>query len=186
MRRLLLIALILLCGTGLLNAVSFGERAAAALQEKGLSPLLIVFLISMIPIVELRGAIPIGIALFGLPWPQAVLVSIAGNMLPVPFILLLLDWFLRLIGKYGWGRRFSEWLHKRTRNRSRVVESYEELGLALFVGIPLPGTGAWTGALAAKFLDLPLLKSLLWIFIGVLIAAAVVTAITLLGTTLLG
>ena len=107
-------------------------------------------------------------------------------------------WDLKKIALFAWlpflaadigclfGGWLSLWLQKRTDKRGKVVERYEELGLAIFVGIPLPGTGAWTGALLAKFFNLPLAKSLLWIFVGVLLAATAVTAITVLGTSLLG
>jgi len=140
----------------------------------------------MLPIIELRGAIPVAIAFFGMPWYEAVILSIVGNMLPIPIILLFIEWFFVQISKYRWGSRFTNWLFTRTRNKGKVIERYEEIGLAIFVGIPLPGTGAWTGALAAKIFGLPFGKSLLWVFIGVLLAAALVTGITLMGTSILG
>lgn len=184
--KILVFTLILLVAAGALSGTSLGERTAASLKARGVSPWLIVFLISMVPLIELRGAIPVAMAVLGMSWQEAALISIAGNMFPIPFILLGLDWFLALISKHPWGLKFSQWLQKRTNNRGKVVERYEELGLAIFVGIPLPGTGAWTGALVAKFFNLPLAKSLLWIFIGVLLAATAVTAITVLGTSILG
>lgn len=182
-RFLILLMILLLCGA-MLGAESIGERTAAALKAKGISPWLIVILISMLPIIELRGAIPVAIAFFGLPWYEAVILSIIGNMIPIPFILLFIEWFLALISKYRWGARFNAWICKRARNRGKVVERYEEFGLAIFVGIPLPVTGGWTGALAAKLFGLPFWKSLLWIFIGVLLAATIVTSITLVGTSI--
>lgn len=183
--RLLTVLILLLAFTSCLEANSWGERTAASLQEKGLDPRLIVLLISTLPIIELRGAIPVGIAVLNLPWYETVILSVVGNMLPIPFILLFINWFFQLIGKTGWGSRLTQWLFTRTRNKGKVVERYEELGLAIFVGIPLPGTGAWTGALAALIFGLPFWKSLLWIFIGVLLAAAVVTPLTLLGSSLI-
>ena len=102
-------------------------------------------------------------------------------MLPIPFLLLFLEWFFKLISRYKWGKKFTDWMYNRTRNKGKVVERYEEIGLAIFVGIPLPGTGGWTGSLAAKIFGLSFAKSLLWIFIGVLIAAVIVTLLTLLG-----
>jgi uncharacterized membrane protein len=165
---------------------SFGEKTAANLKEKGVSAWLIVVLISMLPIVELRLGIPIGIAVLGLPWYWAVLFSVLGNMLPIPLLLLLMDWGFAILAKFRWGKRFTNWLFTRTRNKGKIVEKYEEIGLAIFVGIPLPGTGAWTGALAARIFGLSFWKSMLWIFIGVLLAAVAVTALTLLGTTMLG
>lgn len=184
--KILPLATLMLCLSCWLSAEGLGERATAELSARGVSPWLIVLLISMVPVIELRGAIPVAIAVLGMPWQQAVLISVLGNMLPVPIILLFIEWILGLIAKTRWGSKFTSWLFTRTRNRGKVVERYEELGLAVFVGIPLPGTGAWTGALAARIFGLPFWKSLLWIFIGVLLAAAVVTLLTLLGTTLVG
>lgn len=181
-----LLLLVLLALSAPLMAESFGARSAAWLRSYGLSPILIVLLISMLPIVELRGAIPVAIAVFGLPWQQAVLVSVIGNMLPVPLILLFMDWFFGLISKNRQGARFTQWLFKRTRRKGKVVERYEEIGLTLFVGIPLPGTGAWTGSFAAKIFGLSFWKSLICAFLGVLIAAAIVTPLTLLGKLAIG
>lgn len=182
-RILIVIIALLLCGSALYGE-SFGERTAASLKEKGISPWLIVILISMLPLIELRGAIPVAIALLGMPWQEAVILSIIGNMIPIPFILLFIRWVFSLISRFKWGKRFTEWIYRRTVNKGQVVERYEEFGLVLFVGIPLPGTGGWTGSLAAKIFGLPFWKSLLWIFIGVLLAAALVTSITLLGTSI--
>lgn len=181
----IVLLLLLLCGS-LLAGSSFGERTAASLQAQGIQPWLIVILISMLPVIELRGAIPVAMAVLGLPWYQAVLLAVLGNMLPIPLLLLFMDWFFALISKTRSGARFTQWLFKRTRNKGKAIERYEELGLAIFVGIPLPGTGAWTGALAAKIFGLPFWKSLLWIFIGVLLAAAAVTALTVLGLLAVG
>ncbi|MFA6721674.1 MAG: small multi-drug export protein [Candidatus Cloacimonadaceae bacterium] len=183
LRVLALVALLLL-GIGLLGAESFGERTAASLKARGVSPWLIVLLISMLPIVELRGAIPVAIAVLGMPWQEAVPLAIIGNMIPIPFLLLFLEWFLKQLSRFGWGHRFTERLYARTRSRGKVVERYAELGLIVFVGIPLPGTGGWTGSLAAKIFGLPFWKSLFFVFIGVLLAALIVTLITLVGTSI--
>lgn len=181
----IVLLILLLCGSLLLGS-SFGERTAASLQAKGIQPWLIVILISMLPVIELRGAIPVAMAVLGLPWYQAVILAVIGNMLPIPLILLFMDWFFTQLSKSPLGARFTQWLFQRTRNKGKAIERYEELGLAIFVGIPLPGTGAWTGALAAKIFGLPFWKSLLWIFIGVLLAAAAVTTLTFLGLLAVG
>ena len=177
LRSLILILILLLCGTALLGE-SFGERTANQLREFGISPWIIVVLISMLPIVELRGAIPVAIWVLGFDWPEAVLLSVAGNILPIPLVLLLLDWGIAMVRRFKWGMRFTDWLFARTRNKGKVVERYEELGLIVFVGIPLPGTGAWTGALAAKIFGLSFWKSLLCAFLGVILAAVLVTLIS--------
>jgi uncharacterized membrane protein len=117
-------------------------------------------------------------------WQEAVLLSILGNMIPIPFLLLFLEWFLKLISRFRWGKKFTDWLYARTRSKGKVVERYAELGLIIFVGIPLPGTGGWTGAVAAKIFGLDFWKSFVCVFLGVLLAAIAITLITLLGTTI--
>ncbi|HOG31135.1 MAG TPA: small multi-drug export protein [Candidatus Syntrophosphaera sp.] len=182
--RALILVSVLLLSFSLLGAESFGSRTAASLRARGVSPWLIVVIISMLPVVELRGAIPVAIALFGMSWQEAVLLSILGNMIPIPFLLLFLEWFLKLISRFRWGKKFTDWLYARTRSKGKVVERYAELGLIIFVGIPLPGTGGWTGAVAAKIFGLDFWKSFVCVFLGVLLAAIAITLITLLGTTI--
>ena len=135
-------------------------------------------LASMVPVVELRGGIPFGVAL-GLPVWAAYLAAIIGNILPVPFILV----YIRRI--FRWMRRrmprlnsLVDRLERKAHLKGRMVTKYKYLGLMLFVAIPLPGTGAWTGALAAAFLDMPLRKALPSIFAGILVAGAAVSVLT--------
>ena len=156
------------------------------LAEHGLNRVWIVLIISMLPIIELRGSIPVAVLLLQLPWPEAVALSVIGNMLPIPLVLLLMDWFFNLISKNNHGARLTEWLFARTRRKGKSIEKYEELGLAIFVGIPLPGTGAWTGAFAANIFGLNFWKSLLFILVGVLLAAGLVTPLTLMGKLAVG
>lgn len=157
------------------------DNTVAWLANMGLSPHVIVLIISMLPIIELRGSIPVAILLFKIPWPEAVFLSVIGNMIPIPLVLLLMDWFFKLISKVNAGARFTQWLFARTRRKGKSIEKYEEIGLAVFVGIPLPGTGGWTGAFAANIFGLKFWKSLLFILIGVLMAATIVTPLTLMG-----
>ena len=149
---------------------------------RGFSPELAVFITSMLPIVELRGALPLAINLYHIPWPRAFIIAYIGNLVPVPFILWLLKPIVKLLSKIKpIGNAFS-WLFKRTRTKSSVmIEKYEEIGLLAFVAIPLPGTGAWTGALIAFLFGLDFKKSLLVIALGVLIAGVIVTCLCLLG-----
>lgn len=161
------------------NAVA--DKTVAWLAAKGLSPEWIVTIISMLPIIELRGSIPIAIMLFNMSWQKALVLSVAGNMIPIPFILLFMDWFFAQVNKSKQGARFTDWLFARTRRKGKSIEKYEAIGLALFVGIPLPGTGAWTGAFAANIFGLKFWRSLLFIFIGVLLAAAIVLSLSLMG-----
>jgi len=179
-KRLITIMLLVLPLLAQLNA-STTTKTVAFLEGYGLDPVLILLLISAFPIIELRGAIPVGIFLFGMPWPKVVLLSIIGNMLPIPFLLLLLDTAFSILERFKWGKRFTTWLYARTRRKGKVIERYQAIGLAVFVGIPLPGTGAWTGALAAKIFGIRFWNSMLYIFLGVVMAAAIVTALSLAG-----
>lgn len=147
------------------------------------SPPVTVFCISMIPIFELRGSIPVGINHFGLNPVLVFFISIAGNMVPVFLILLFLGWVTKIFYKIPILRRFLEYLFRRTHSRSKVVEKYQEIGLVIFVAIPLPITGAWTGSLAAYLFGLQFWKSVFFIFCGVVIAGIVVTTLSLLGWT---
>ena len=152
------------------------------LVARGLTPELAVLLTSMLPIIELRGALPLAINLFNISWPKAFLIAYIGNIIPAPLILWLLGPIVRLLSRVHIFRQFFTWLFERTRKRSNsMIEKYEEIGLMAFVAIPLPGTGAWTGALIAFLFGLDFKKSLLIIAIGVFIAGVVVTCLCLLG-----
>ena len=139
-----------------------------------LPPDLTTFVIAMLPIVELRGAIPYAIGA-GLPWPEAYVLAVLGNLVPVVPLLLFLgpvsEW-LRRIPVFD---RFFDWLFARTRKRSRLVQTYGPWGLALFVAIPLPVTGGWTGAALAYLLGIPFRRSFPAIALGVALAGVVVT-----------
>ena len=148
------------------------------LKQSAWGEALITFAVSMVPVIELRGAIPIGVGLGLSPW-VAMLVSVIGNMVPVPFIIL----FIRRI--FAWMRRHFpklDGLVTRLENKAHLkgetVKKYKYLGLCIFVAIPLPGTGAWTGALIAALLDMRLKRALPAIFLGVLIAGCLITGIT--------
>jgi uncharacterized membrane protein len=151
-----------------------------------LSNVLTVLGIAASPIFELRGAIPVAIAGFHFPWYYAFPLAIIGNLLPVPFILLFLDTLSRLLSKVGILKRTLQWLFKHTRRRGKIIERYERIGLILFVAIPLPVTGAWTGSLAAVLFGLRLKHAFLSIFAGIAIAGIIVTCATLLGQTIFG
>ena len=136
------------------------------------------FLLSMVPIIELRGGLPYGITL-GLNYPIALIMAVLGNMAPVPFIIV----FIRRI--FAWLRRKSSLLEhivggleRKAHLKGRTVQKYSTLGLLILVAIPLPGTGAWTGAMVAAFLDIRLKRAVPAIFLGVCIAAAIMTILT--------
>lgn len=141
-------------------------------------------LVSMIPVIELRVGIPFGVGL-GLPYPVAFIAAVIGNILPAPFIII----YIRRI--FQWLRsRFPrldgmvDALERKAHLKGDKVNRYKYVGLLLFVGIPLPGTGVWTGALAAAFLDMPLRKAMPSIILGVLLAGGIMTGLTRLGIDL--
>ena len=152
----------------------------------GFSRELVVLTISALPLAELRGALPVAINLFHLPWHYALLLVIIGNLVPVPFLLLFLDTFSRLLSKISIFEKMLRWLFERTRRRGKIITRYERIGLALFVAIPLPVTGAWTGSLAAVLFGLKFKHAFLSIFAGVLIAGVIVTCATILGWAIFG
>ncbi len=139
---------------------------------------LITFFASMVPIVELRGAIPLGVSM-GLSHFSAMVISIAGNIVPVPFIILfirrLFSWIRQHLPKLN---SFVTSLEERAARKSAVVSRWQVLGLCLLVAIPLPGTGAWTGALVAALMHMRLKKSIPPIIMGVIIAGLLITGLT--------
>jgi len=151
------------------------------LINTGLAKEIIVLIIAALPIAELRGALPVAINIFHMPWYWAFLLAIIGNLIPVPILLLFLDSIARLISKVNIGRRFVDWVFERTRKHGKIIERYERIGLMLFVAIPLPFTGAWTGSIAAFLLGMKFKYAFLSILCGVIIAGAIVTCLCLLG-----
>jgi len=140
---------------------------------------LCVFFCSMIPIIELRGAIPMG-AVFGLPWWQSYLLSIAGNMLPIPFILLfikqVLAWMTK--SKVKFFNKIAGFLNRKVEKNREKIAKYSFWGVCLFVAVPLPVTGAWTGSLVAAMIDMKFWKAVLSCLFGVMIAGVIVTLIS--------
>lgn len=135
------------------------------------------FIISMIPVIELRGGI-IAAALMGVPVWRALVICIVGNIVPIPFILLFINKIFELMKKYNIARGLVEKLEKRAMGKSDKIQKYEFLGLLFFVGIPLPGTGAWTGALIASLLRVKLKKSVPAIFCGILLASFIMVTVS--------
>lgn len=136
------------------------------------------FFISMLPIVELRAGLPYGIAL-GLDYPLALTAALVGNMIPVPFIVVYIRRiFVWLRAHFAKMDSFITKLEKKAHLKGETVRKYGPLGLLIFVAIPLPGTGAWTGALIAALLDMRLKSAVPSIFLGVCIAATIMTLLT--------
>ena len=142
-----------------------------------LSKVLMTFLISMVPVLELRASIPAGIAA-GLSPMAAFVISAVGNMVPVPFIILLIRQIFLWLRKNDFLREIIEKLEHKAHLKGQVVQKYGPLGLMILVAIPLPGTGAWTGALVAAILDMSLRRAMPSIGLGVVIAGGITTAIT--------
>jgi uncharacterized membrane protein len=166
---------VLACGGGI--SESIGEL----LKGEGLGEWLVVLILSMLPISELRGAIPVGVHVFNLPWLPTSLIALVGNILPVIPILFLLDVVMKLLGRIKLFRRFFDWLLTHAKRKGGLIERYEYLGLFLFVAIPLPITGAWTGTLIATVLRMHPWRSFFTICLGVLTADVIVTSLTMLG-----
>ncbi len=140
---------------------------------------LCVFFCSMLPIIECRGAIPLGCGL-GLPWWQSFLFAAIGNLLPVPFILLFIRAILRWMAncKVKFFNKIAGWLNRKVEKHKGTIEKYSYVGVMIFVAIPFPGTGAWTGSLIAAVLGMDWKKSTLAAIGGVLIACTIMTVIS--------
>ena len=131
--------------------------------------------VAMVPVLELRGAIPFGLAL-GLPTELVFLVAVVGNMIPVPAIILFIRHIFLWLRKHPWWDKVITSIETKAHLKGRMVQKYRIPGLILLVAVPLPGTGAWTGALVASLLGIRMQIALPTIFLGVLIAGVLVTA----------
>jgi len=147
---------------------------------KDLPPELTTMIVSSLPIAELRGGIPVAFAL-GLTPLYAYLIAIAGNLIPVLPLLILLQPVSNILRKLPVMDRFFTWLFERTQRKAGLIEKYEAIGLALFVAIPLPITGMWTGVVAASLFKIRIRYALPAIIVGVMIAGVIVTALCMAG-----
>ena len=134
---------------------------------------LLTIMLSAAPVIELRGGIPFALSQGATP-AMALILALLGNLLVVPILLWGLEWIERQFMRWEFARRILEWMFVRSRRKGRWIERLGMIGLVLLVAIPFPGTGAWTGALAARLLGIDSKKALLWISIGVVIAGVVV------------
>ena len=144
----------------------------AANMPSFLSPEVAVFLVSMVPILELRGGLLLA-TLLKIPMTQAIVICIIGNLIPIPFILLFIKQIFKWLKKTKLFCPFIEKLERRAMGKSDQIKRYEFWGLVLFVGIPLPGTGAWTGSLVASLLEVDLKKSVPAILLGLCMATVI-------------
>ena len=145
----------------------FTENLSQYISEE-----MVVFIISMIPILELRGGL-LAASLLKIPAMTAIPICILGNIIPIPFILLFIRKIFKLLKKTKLFRSLIEKLENRAMGKSDQIKRYEFWGLLLFVGIPLPGTGAWTGSLIASLLEIDIKKSSLAILGGIIMATVI-------------
>lgn len=140
----------------------------------------------MVPLIEQRGAIPVGVMAYHINPFLVFLVSLLGSFVPAPFIYLFFNRifaFLKTIKKLN---KFTDFIEKKIQKGSKDVEKYKELGLTLFVGIPLPTTGLWTGSAIAAFMGLDFKKSMICVFLGGIISAVIITIFSVVAPAVLG
>ncbi len=142
-----------------------------------ISPEAVVFIISMIPILELRGGLLVS-SLLGVPITTALPICIVGNIIPIPFILLFIRQIFKWLAKVPLTAKLVGKLEARAMKKSDTIRRYEFWGLAVFVGIPLPGTGAWTGSLIAALLEIDFKKAILAELVGVAMAAVIMSIVS--------
>ena len=151
---------------------AFGGLTTMALGKE-----ILVFIISLLPILELRGGL-LAAAVIGLDPVPSYIISIIGNILPVPFILLLINKILDWMRKSKKFKKVAKWLDEKVEKHKGQIEKYGYLGIVLFVGIPLPGTGAWTGSLIASVLEMDKKKTFFAVLAGVFIASIIMMVIS--------
>ena len=143
----------------------------------GLNKDIIIFIISLMPILELRGGM-LAATLLKVPYIKGLVICVIGNILPIPFLLFFLEKILELFAKWSVTRKNVRCLEKKAQSKRSQIDKYGYLGLILFVGIPLPGTGAWTGSLVAIMLGLDKKKSFICILIGVILASIIMSILS--------
>ncbi len=146
----------------------------------GLPKDVVTFIIAALPVAELRVSIPLACGM-GQPWVKTLLISYAGNMLPVIPLLVLLEPVSAKLRQFPAWKCFFDWLFERTKQKADMIQKYEALGLMLFVAVPLPGTGAWTGCIAASLFKIKFRYAFPAIAGGVVIAGAIVMFLTYMG-----
>lgn len=143
----------------------------------GINKDIVIFIISLMPILELRGGL-LAASLLHVDFIRAVVICIIGNVLPIPFVLLFLEKILEILGRWNVTKKIVTWLEKKVDSKREQIDKYGYWGLVLFVGIPLPGTGAWTGSLLAVMLGLNKKKSFGCILLGVVLAAIIMSIVS--------
>jgi uncharacterized membrane protein len=160
------------------------EEIVSTLEERGISEDFIVILVSALPVLELRGGIPLALYTFDMTFIRSYILAIIGNLIPVIPLLLFLTKLAKILRRYEPFGRLLDWFFNLTRKRGGLIEKYEAVGLVLFVAIPLPVTGAWTGAVASVLFGLRFHYAFPSICLGVLTAGLVVSGTCWLGISL--
>lgn len=145
-----------------------------------------IMLISAVPLIEQRGAIPFGILYYGLNPFLVMFVSFIGSLMPVPFVLLLFNKIFAWMQRFKFFSKLNSYISGKLDRGQKRIEKYKEIGLMIFVAIPLPTTGLWTGSAVAAFLDMKFKKALLYVILGGMISAVIITAISVFVPGLLG
>jgi len=148
------------------------------LTSLGINPIIATFVTSMVPGIEVRGGVILGIAM-GLPWQEAALIGILGNIAIIPVVIIFARYVLDLIGRIGFMKGIVEKYKARVISKSKSIQKYGPIGLLLFVGIPIPGTGVWTGAILAVLMNLAMKKSIPALIGGILIATFIMVSGTM-------
>ena len=143
----------------------------------GVNKDIVIFIISLMPILELRGGL-LAATFLKVPYIRALIICVIGNILPIPFVLLFLEMIFGWMERWSVTKKIVKWLEKKGNSKRSQIDKYGYLGLILFVGIPLPGTGAWTGSLVAILLGLDKKKSFLCILVGVMLAALIMSILS--------
>lgn len=140
----------------------------------------------MVPLIEQRGAIPVGIIGYHINPLTVFLVSLLGSAVPAPFIYLCFNAIFAWMKKVKFLHKFTDFIEKKVQNGSKKLEKYKEIGLISFVGIPLPTTGLWTGTAIAAFMGLDFKKSMVCVFLGGIISAIIITVLSVVAPAILG
>lgn len=157
------------------------------LTSHGIPDWLVVFIISLCPVLECRLGMFTAIVLLQMKTVPGFLISFLGNIVPIPFILILINWIFEVLKKVPGIKKIIYWLEEKTLKKRDTIDKYGIWGLLIFVAIPLPGTGGWTGALLASLLHLDKKKSFIVISMGVFIAGLIITVLSLIfGNAVLG
>ena len=153
------------------------EVITSTLESWNLAPELVIFIVSMLPILELRGGLIVS-AILGIPWYIAFPICLIGNMLPIPFVLLFIRKIFSWLERFDWCAKLIHRFEQRVLKKGSKIQTRWIIGLYLFVAIPLPGTGGWTGALAADLFDIRFKHAFPTIFLGVFSAGIIMLVLS--------